>query len=154
MEKLSLYVAAHPWLVALTVVAALLVVAYEVRARRDAFAAISPQDLIRLQNRGALVLDLRKSEDYAAGHIGGARDFDASQLVKANETLRKHREKPVVVYCDTGSTGAAAARVLAGQGFTQAFNLRGGIAAWRADNLPLEQGAEPARGPSTGKGKA
>lgn len=146
MEKLSLYIAAHPWLVALTVTAVLLVVVYEVRARRDAFAAISPQDLIRLQNRGALVLDLRKSEDYTAGHIGGARDFDSAQLINADETLRKHREKPVIVYCDTGATGAAAARVLSRQGFTQAFNLRGGIAAWRADNLPLEQGAAPARG--------
>lgn len=150
MENLSLYVAAHPWLVALTVVAALLVVVYEVRARRDAFAAVSPQDLIRLQNQGALVLDLRKSEDYAAGHVGGARDFDPAQLLAANETLRKHKEKPVVVYCETGSTGAAAARVLAGQGFTKAYNLRGGLAAWRAENLPLEQGAAPARG----KGKA
>jgi rhodanese-related sulfurtransferase len=32
---------------------------------------------------------------------------------------------------------AAAVRQLAAQGFTKAFNLRGGIAAWRAENLPL-----------------
>lgn len=150
MEKLSLYVSNHPWLVAMAVVAALLVVVYEFRARRDSFAAISPQDLIRLQNQGALVLDLRKSEDFVAGHIGGARDFDGSQLLNANETLRKHREKPVVVYCGDGATGAAAARVLQRQGFAKAFNLRGGLAAWRAENLPLEQGAAPARGKGKG----
>lgn len=129
----------------MAVVAALLVVVYEVRARRDSFAAISPQDLIRLQNRGAVVLDLRSSEDYAAGHISGARDFDSAQLLQANETLRKHREKPVIVYCGDGSTGAAAARVLQRQGFAQAFNLRGGLAAWRTENLPLEQGAAAVR---------
>ena len=140
-----MYVSAHPWLVALAVAAAVLVAVYEMRSRRDAFAAISPQDLIRLQNKGALVLDLRKSEDYAVGHIGGARDFDGSQLLNADESLRKHREKPIVVYCDDGSTGASAARVLQRQGYTQAYNLRGGLAAWRAENLPLEQGAAPAR---------
>ena len=130
----------------MAVAAALLVIVFEIRIRRDAFAAVSPQDLIRLQNQGGIVLDLRPSADYAAGHIGGARDFDAAQIVTANETLRKYKDKPVVVYCESGSTGASAARVLAGQGFKQAFNLRGGIAAWRTDNLPLVQGAEPAGG--------
>jgi len=146
MENFTQYVTDHPWLVAMAVVAALLVLVYEIRMRRDAFAAVSPQDLIRLQNQGGIVLDLRPSADYAAGHIGGARDFDSAQILTANETLRKHKEKPVVVYCESGSTGASAARVLAGQGFKQAYNLRGGIAAWRTDNLPLVQGVEPATG--------
>ena len=42
-----------------------------------------------------------------------------------------------VVYDDAGSLGSAAVRQLTAQGFTQAFALRGGISAWRADNLPL-----------------
>jgi rhodanese-related sulfurtransferase len=146
MENLVQYITDHPWLVALAVMAALIVIVFEIRMRRDAFAAVSPQDLVRLQNQGGIVLDLRPSEAYAAGHIGGARDFDSAQVLTANETLRRYKDKPVVVYCESGSTGAAAARVLAGQGFKQAFNLRGGIAAWRTDNLPLVQGAEPATG--------
>lgn len=149
MQNLAQYVTEHPWLVAMAVVAALLVIVFEIRARRDAFAAISPQDLIRLQNQGGIVLDLRSSADYAAGHIGSARDFDSAQILTANETLRKYKEKPVIVYCESGSTGASAARVLSGQGFKQAYNLRGGLAAWRADNLPLALGAETA----AGKGK-
>ncbi len=149
MDNLAQYVSEHPWLVAMAVVAALLVIVFEIRARRDAFAAVSPQDLIRLQNQGGIVLDLRSSTDYAAGHIGSARDFDAAQILTAHETLRKYKEKPVIVYCESGSTGASAARVLSGQGFTQAYNLRGGLAAWRADNLPLALGAEAA----AGKGK-
>jgi rhodanese-related sulfurtransferase len=149
MQNLAQYVTEHPWLVAMAVVAALLVIVFEIRARRDAFAAISPQDLIRLQNQGGIVLDLRSSTDYSAGHIGSARDFDSAQILTANETLRKYKEKPVIVYCESGSTGASAARVLSGQGFKQAYNLRGGLAAWRADNLPLALGVETA----AGKGK-
>ena len=149
MDNLAQYVSEHPWLVAMAVVAALLVIVFEIRARRDAFAAVSPQDLIRLQNQGGIVLDLRSSTDYDVGLIGSARDFDSAQILTAHETLRKYKEKPVIVYCESGSTGASAARVLSGQGFTQAYNLRGGLAAWRADNLPLALGAEAA----AGKGK-
>jgi rhodanese-related sulfurtransferase len=35
---------------------------------------------------------------------------------------------------------ASAVRQLAAQGFTQAVNLRGGLAAWRTENLPLTRG--------------
>ena len=51
--------------------------------------------------------------------------------------MKKHNEKLVVVYDDTGSLAAAAVRQLTAQGFTKAFALRGGVTAWRADNLPL-----------------
>lgn len=141
MENLPEYVANHPWLVSMAAVAAVLVVVFEVRARRDAFSAISAQDLIRLQNQGALVIDLRSAETFATGHIAGARRMDSAEMLTAGDSLKKHKEKPLVVYCDSGSTGAAAARVLAGQGFKQAFNLRGGLAAWRTENLPLTTGA-------------
>jgi rhodanese-related sulfurtransferase len=137
MEKLPEYIANHPWLVGMAALAALLVLVYEIRVRRDSFAAISPQDLIRLQNQGALVLDIRKPEDHAAGHIAGSRQMDSHELVKAGDNLKKYKEKPVVVYCYSGSTGASAARVLNGQGFTQVFNLRGGISGWQSENLPI-----------------
>ena len=59
--------------------------------------------------------------------------MNGEQILKAGDTLKKHKEKPVVVYDDTGSLGASAARQLTAQGFTKAFNLRGGLAAWRAE---------------------
>jgi rhodanese-related sulfurtransferase len=60
-------------------------------------------------------------------------------LLSAGDTLKKHKEKTVVVYDDSGSVSAAAVRQLVAQGFTRAFTLRGGLAAWRADNLPLSR---------------
>ena len=74
---------------------------------------------------------------FAGGHLHGARQLPSDQILTAGQTLKKHKEKPVLVYCGTGSLGAAAARQLAAQGFTKAVNLRGGLAAWRAENLPL-----------------
>jgi len=65
--------------------------------------------------------------------------MSGEQILQASDMLKKHKEKTVVVYDDSGSLGASAARQLTAQGFTRAFNLRGGIAAWRAENLPLSK---------------
>jgi rhodanese-related sulfurtransferase len=63
--------------------------------------------------------------------------MSGDEILKAGDTLKKYKEKPVVVYDEGGSVGAAAVRQLAAQGFTRVFTLRGGLSAWRADNLPV-----------------
>jgi rhodanese-related sulfurtransferase len=145
MERLIEYAGNHPWLVAAAVFIAIIVIVFELRTRQHDFAAISPQEAIRMMNQGALVLDLRKPEEFAAGHINGARRMDSAEILKAGETLKKHKEKPVLVYCESGSLGSSAARILAGQGFTKAVNLRGGLAGWRLENLPLTKDSPVAK---------
>lgn len=109
------------------------------RARAEGQFSVSPQELIRLMNQGALLLDLRPADQYQAGHLAGARQMSGEALLAAGDTLKRHKEKTVVVYDDTGSLSGAAVRQLLAQGFTRAFTLRGGLAAWRADNLPLSR---------------
>jgi rhodanese-related sulfurtransferase len=140
MERLFEYCAHHPALAALAGLAAVAVLSYETWLRSQNAGGLPPQEVIRLMNQGATVLDLRQAEEYAAGHISGARHFDAAQIGSATETLRKYKERPLIVYCDKGLTAAGAVRALVGQGFTKVFNLRGGLAAWRAENLPLARG--------------
>ncbi|MEJ1964335.1 MAG: rhodanese-like domain-containing protein [Gammaproteobacteria bacterium] len=137
MDRLVEYIGHHPYLAGLALLAAVMVIGYELNARKHSFAAISPQDAIRLMNQNALVLDLRPAEAFASGHLNGARNFAPDQILKAGDTLKKYKEKPVVVYDESGSLGTSAARQLAAQGFTKAVNLRGGIAAWRTENLPV-----------------
>jgi rhodanese-related sulfurtransferase len=136
MDRILEFASHHPWLAIATAVVAALVAVYEMRERSESLISVSPQELIRLMNQGAVLLDLRPAEQYQAGHVAGARLVTGEQLLQASDTLKKHREKAVVVYDDSGSAGAAAARQLARQGFSRAFTLRGGLAAWRADNLP------------------
>jgi rhodanese-related sulfurtransferase len=139
MDRILEFASHHPWLATATVVLAIAVVVYEMRMRSEGLRAVSPQELIRLMNQGALVLDLRPLEQYQSGHLNGARQMSSDQIVSAGDTLKKHKEKTVVVYDDSGSLGAAAVRQLAAQGFTRVFALRGGLAAWRADNLPVSR---------------
>jgi rhodanese-related sulfurtransferase len=140
MERLFEYANHHPWLAGALVLVSILVIIYEMRVQSETKASVSPQDMVRLMNQGALLIDLRPLEQYSAGHVGGARQMSGEQILQAGDTLKKYKEKAVVVYDDTGSLSASAVRQLAAQGFTKAFTLRGGLAAWRTENLPLTRG--------------
>ena len=141
MDRLLEYMGHHPLLVVAAVVAGLLVLAHEYFLKVQGANAVSPQQLIQLMNQGALVLDVRGEEQFAAGHIGGARQLPEAQVARAAETLKKHREKPVVICAEGDTRGPAVVRALTAQGFTRAFCLRGGIGSWRAENLPLAKGS-------------
>jgi rhodanese-related sulfurtransferase len=137
MDRLTEYASHHPWLAALAAAAALAVVVNELRLRSQSFAALPPQEVIRLMNQGATLIDVRAQQAFQEGHISGARHFDAAQIATASDTLKKYKERPLVIYCDRGTAAASTVRALTQQGFTKVFNLRGGLAAWRAENLPL-----------------
>jgi rhodanese-related sulfurtransferase len=148
MQQLLDYIAHHPFLVGAAVLAAIIVLAYELRARIQAFAALSSAQAVRMMNQGALVIDLRSKELYDAGHIVDARHVPAAELESQADALKKWREKNVITYCDSGANGASAARTLTKLGFTKVFNLEGGLNAWVKDNLPL---AKTAGGKSSSK---
>jgi rhodanese-related sulfurtransferase len=141
MDRLIEYVTHHPLLAAAVVVALVVVLTYESRVHSLAAASVSAQELIRLMNQGALVLDIRKPDEFALGHVSGAKHLPSDQVSNAGDQFKRFKDKPVVVYCDSGSLAAAAVRKLTELGFTKAFTLRGGFAGWRADNLPVAKAA-------------
>lgn len=146
MQRLLEYLGNHPYLVAAAVLAAIVVLAYEFRARVQAFAAVSAMQAVRLINQGALVIDLRSKALYDAGHIVDARNVPAAELATQAETLKKWRDKNVLVYCDSGNSGASAAREMVKLGFNKVFNLQGGLGAWLKDNMPLTKTPAGKRG--------
>jgi rhodanese-related sulfurtransferase len=140
MERLLEYVSHHMLLSGLAVAMALAVLAYELRNRGQNFAALQPQEAIRLMNQGAQVVDLRDATAFAAGHVTGARNLAPEQRDGAAESLKKFKDRMLVLYCEEGSQAASLTRQLHANGFTKVFNMRGGLAAWRAEGLPLQRG--------------
>lgn len=153
MQQLIEYVGNHPYLVAAAVLMLVVVIVSEMRARIQGFAALAPGEAVRLMNQGGLVIDVRDSAQFAAGHIGEARNIPAAGLAASAEQLKKYREKPVILCCESGMQAGPAARELAKQGFAKVFNLRGGLAAWRQENLPLVRGEGQKNNGGSGKSK-
>jgi rhodanese-related sulfurtransferase len=137
MQRLIEFIGHHPYLAGGALLAAVAVIVNEVRERMKSFAALSSMQAVRLMNQGALVIDLRAKDAFDAGHIGDARNVPAVELEAQSDALKKWRDRAVITYCDSGVSGAGAARTLAKLGFTKVFNLEGGLNAWVKDNLPL-----------------
>jgi rhodanese-related sulfurtransferase len=137
MDKLLEYVARHPLLVGGTAALAAAALIYELSRARNAGTAVGPLDAVRLLNQGALLLDVRSKAEFDSGHVIDARHVPQDEIAASAETLKKYREKVVIACCESGMRSSAAARVLKAQGFTKVVNLRGGLAAWRGENLPL-----------------
>lgn len=140
MERLLEYATRHPLLIGGTVALALLAAAYEFSRLRSGGQAVGPIDAVRLMNQGALLVDVRSREEFEGGHVLDARHLPQEEVAGAGESLKKYRDKPVIVCCESGMRSGAAARVLKAQGFAKVVNLRGGLAAWRTENLPLVKG--------------
>jgi rhodanese-related sulfurtransferase len=77
-----------------------------------------------------LVIDARDAGQFARGHIPGAVNMDWRQLLAKRHTLPK--DKPVLVYCNTGSLSAQAGFALRVAGWDNVRVLQGGMAEWRA----------------------
>lgn len=141
MNRFFEYTTHHPFLVAAAAILAVLAIVFEMRNRARGGNSIGTTDAVRLANSGALLVDVRDSKDYEAGHIIEARNIPAAEIASRAESLKKFKEKPVIVYCDGGFTSAGAARALRAAGFNKVVTLSGGLQSWRTENLPLVKGA-------------
>jgi rhodanese-related sulfurtransferase len=84
---------------------------------------------------GVVLIDVRRPHEWEAGRIPGARHVEVNDLPAEAENL--DRERPVVLYCRSGSRSELAADALREAGFdVQA--LAGGISAWAKEDRPLE----------------
>lgn len=112
----------------------------EFRIKARALTDLSVADAIKLINDDAQVLDIRSPDDFAKGHIAGARNLTADQMEASEDRLSDLKDKKVIVACQTGMQCSRVVGDLRKKGYTDVFALRGGIAAWQQDNLPLVSG--------------
>jgi rhodanese-related sulfurtransferase len=84
-----------------------------------------------------VVLDVRESAEYAAGHIAGSTLIPLHQLAGRLSELPKDRE--IICVCASGSRSSSAARQLVKNGYT-VLNMSGGLYRWQRAGLPLKKG--------------
>ena len=137
MAQLVEFANNHIWLVTGLLVAWSAVMFYELRLRGQGATHVSTADAVRLINKGALVIDVRKADEFAAGHIVNAKNVGLDRLQQGEDAVNKQKNKILLAVCTDGSTSGRAAGLLRKAGYENAFSLKGGVAGWKADNLPL-----------------
>lgn len=90
-------------------------------------------------NDKILLLDVRTPEEFETGFISGAVniDFNDSNFATAIKSL--DAKVPVYLYCKSGGRSGRAASVLQEMGFTEIYDLEGGITSWTENELPIEK---------------
>ncbi len=98
-------------------------------------------------DRHAIVLDVREPDEFARGHIPGARLMPLRTVLDVGPDLA--RDRRLLLACRSGRRTQRAMHMLLSMGFEDVFGLHGGILAWRAEGLPVavEEAAEPTTGP-------
>jgi rhodanese-related sulfurtransferase len=90
-----------------------------------------------ITDSNVVILDVRKADEFAEGHITGAiliDQFQSDFLEQAQAKLPKN--KTIAIYCRSGRRSANAAGKLADVGY-KCVNLKGGIIAWKEANMPV-----------------
>ena len=103
-------------------------------------AQVGALEAVQLMNRrDAVVLDVRETAEYAAGHIPNARNIPFAQLTDRLRELEKLKARPIIISGHTGARAAKVCEALKKIGFNDVFALRGGLNGWVEASLPVEK---------------
>jgi rhodanese-related sulfurtransferase len=105
-----------------------------------ATAGLSPAAAVQLINREkAVVVDVCETNEFAAGHVTGAKNIPLGELEAKLATSVKNKTVPLILVCQSGARSGRGLAIAKKLGYEQAQSLGGGLAAWRAANLPVEK---------------
>jgi rhodanese-related sulfurtransferase len=107
---------------------------------QGAGGGLTAEGAVQLINREkAVVIDVCETEEFAAGHVGGAKNIPLSQLEEKLGAAVKNKALPVILVCQTGARSGRAVAIAKKLGFENAQNMVGGLKSWRTANLPVEK---------------
>ncbi|CAG0983261.1 Cdc25 family phosphatase [Methanosarcinales archaeon] len=95
-----------------------------------------------IDRQEVFILDVRTKEEYAAGHIKGStllavQDIPEQELTEKLKDIPKDRK--ILVYCRSGQRSAKASGILVENGYSQVYNMQGGITEWMNAGYEVEK---------------
>jgi len=97
---------------------------------------ISPETLLAAAPANALILDVRTPDEYGSSHVPGAVNVPHGEVAERLAELGTNRDRPVIVYCESGRRAGLAEAVLVEAGFSDVRHLEGDMRAWREAGRP------------------
>jgi rhodanese-related sulfurtransferase len=101
---------------------------------------LTPTEAVQLINREkAVVVDVCAPDEFAAGHVTGAKNVPLPELEAKLAGVVKNKNLPLVLVCASGMRSKRAVSIAKKLGYENARSLTGGMGAWRTANLPVEK---------------
>jgi molybdopterin/thiamine biosynthesis adenylyltransferase/rhodanese-related sulfurtransferase len=109
------------------------------RQIKNRIAEVDPAEVRDQLRNGALVIDVREAEEWATGHVPGAKHVPKSYLESRIEGAVPDRDQHVILYCQSGNRSAWAARTLIEDlGYANVESMTGGITLWKDRGYGVE----------------
>lgn len=140
MDQYLEFAGNHPLLMVALLVSFFLLVFSELRRKATGLISVEAADAVRLINGDAVVVDIRSADAYGRGHIVNAKSIPFDELLGRMDSLAAHKDKTLITVCDAGITSNRAVKTLRESGFDKAFALKGGMASWTQDGMPVVTG--------------
>jgi rhodanese-related sulfurtransferase len=93
----------------------------------------------KYQEAGVISLDVRTAQEFAEGHLKNAININVESGNFEIEIANLDKTATYAVYCRSGRRSATAVDLMQKAGFTNLFNLDGGVIDWSASGYPLEK---------------
>jgi len=139
MDTFIEFVATHWALSAALVGLIIAILANELYQLRDSQHALSPTAATRMYNQqDALFIDLRDENSFQKDHLPAALNVPEAYIEKHQDRLDRYQGRPAIVYGQGGSSVSAARGRIEQAGLSPAYQLQGGMNAWRETGLPTE----------------
>lgn len=104
------------------------------------FEQLSPEEMkAMIEEKPGIILDVRTPPETAQGIIKDAVIIDFNGDNFADELTELDKGEPIYVYCASGRRSSNTAKMLIDAGYTEVYNLDGGIQGWKASSLPVEK---------------
>ena len=92
---------------------------------------VSMEELQLKQLSGAIIVDVRSSQEFAEGHIEGAINIPEYEIKNNVENILNDKDKEIIVYCSSGVRSLKARKKLAKLGYNNEYNLYQGLENWQ-----------------------
>ncbi|MDA8453772.1 rhodanese-like domain-containing protein [Acidovorax sp. GBBC 3334] len=87
----------------------------------------------------AVVIDVSEPDEFAAGHVGGAKNVPLGQLEERLPQVVKNKAIPLVLVCAKGNRAQRGVAVAKKLGYDNAQALAGGLKGWKDASMPVEK---------------
>jgi len=102
--------------------------------------SLTPARAVQLINREkGVVIDVCEPEEFAAGHLGGAKNIPLGQLEERLPQVVKNKALPLVLVCAKGPRAQRAVGIAKKLGYDNAQAMAGGLKAWKDASMPVEK---------------
>lgn len=95
-------------------------------------------ELLAAPPDGLVVLDVRTPEEFVSGHIGDPINIDFYDADFSAQLDELTKDTPYFVYCRSGNRSGQTVEIMRELGFTEVYELDGGIGAWAQAGLPFD----------------